>query len=84
MLITPELQRRLCDLSLQADGHAFDVRTGRGYSLNATAVESLRVLQQGGDSDAVVGMLVCRCNQHPVVVQAGVLHWLQQLEGCLA
>ncbi len=72
-------QQRCKDLILNPNGHAFDPRTGRSFTLNATGIAALTLLQANNGTDAVVQELAHDCGQHPVVVEAGVDTFMSQL-----
>lgn len=76
--------RRIRDLILNPDGHAFDTRTGRGFTLNPTGVAALLLLQDGHGPERLVAELANRCGQHPAVVEAGVESFIGQLARYLA
>ncbi len=76
--------QRLKDLILNPDGHAFDTRTGRSFTLNPTGVAALSLLQDGHGPESLVRELVKRCGQHRAVVEAGVESFMGQLARYLA
>ena len=72
-------QHRLKAIVLNGDGHAFDTRTGRSYSVNPTAQVALLMLQDGATRDAVVDALIGLCSQPESVVEAGIDAFVEQM-----
>lgn len=64
---------------LTGSGHAFDTRTGRSYTLNATAQVAILMLQDGASRDEVVSRLMELCAQPEAVVAPGVDALLEQV-----
>ncbi|MCP5227318.1 PqqD family protein [Accumulibacter sp.] len=71
--------RRLKAIILNANGHAFDTRTGRSYSLNPPARVALLMMQDGKSRQAMIDALVALCGQPSSVVEAGVDGFLEQM-----
>lgn len=71
--------QRLKALVLNGDGHAFDTRTGRSYSVNPTAQVALLMMQDGASRDAVVDALISLCSQPESVVEAGIDAFVEQI-----
>ncbi len=75
----PARTRRLKAIALNADGHAFDTRTGRSYRLNPPAQVALLMMQDGRSRQAMIDALVALCEQPSTVVEAGVDSFVQQM-----
>ncbi len=71
--------QRLKAIVLNGDGHAFDTRTGRSYSINPTAQVALLMMQDGASRDAVIDALITLCSQPESVVEAGVDAFVEQM-----
>jgi carbamoyl-phosphate synthase large subunit len=67
-------------LVLNADGHAFDTRTGRSYRLNPPAQVALLMMQDGKSRPAIIAALVALCEQPSAVVESRC-RWLFQADG---
>ncbi|GEM_PF-4460543 len=72
-------QRRLKDIVLSGEGHAFDSKTGRSYSINGTGRVALTMLQDGASREAVVDALIGLCGQPLAVVEAGIDAFMGQM-----
>ena len=66
-------------LLLNADGHAFDTRTGRSYRLNPPAQVALLMMQDGKSRQAMIDALVTLCEQPQAIVEAGIDSFLEQM-----
>ncbi|RDE50030.1 MAG: PqqD family protein [Candidatus Accumulibacter meliphilus] len=66
-------------LVLNADGHAFDTRTGRSYRLNPPAQVALLMMQDGKSRPAIIAALVALCEQPSAVVETGVDGFFKQM-----
>lgn len=71
--------RRLKDIVLSGAGHAFDMKTGRSYTVNATGQVALLLLQDGASQAMVAEELVALCGQPAAVVEAGIDAFMGQL-----
>ena len=72
--------RRLRALVRSPDGHAFDGKTGRSFSLNHTGQLALDLMTEGLSEAAVVDRLAARYAQHPAVVSVGLESFVGQLK----
>ncbi|MCM8594097.1 PqqD family protein [Accumulibacter sp.] len=70
---------RLKAIVLNGGAHAFDTRTGRSYSVNATAQVALLMLQDGASRDELIERLAGLCAQPESVVAAGIDGFIEQL-----
>jgi hypothetical protein len=71
--------RQLKAIVLNADGHAFDTRTGRSYRINPPAQVALLMMQDGKSRQATIDALVALCEQPSAVVEAGVDGFFEQM-----
>lgn len=71
--------QRLRALVLNGGGHAFDTKTGRSYSINATAQVALRLLQDGAGRRQLIDALMGLCGQPEAVVAAGIDAFVDQM-----
>ena len=72
--------RRLNELVLSSDGHAFDTKTGRSYRLNPTGQLALQLAQEGRSEKEVISELAARYAQHTAVVAVGTEAFFSQLK----
>jgi len=70
---------RLKAIVLNGNGHAFDTKTGRSFSINATAQVAVLMLQDGKTQTEVVEALSDLCNQPTAVVDSGINHLFEQM-----
>ncbi len=75
---------RLGTLVLNANGHAFDSRTGTSYRFNPPAQVALLMLQDGKSRQAIIETLADLCDQPEAAVEGGVDHLVDQLARYLA
>jgi hypothetical protein len=71
--------QRIKDIVLSGSGHAFDTRTGRSYTVNATGQVALLMLQDGKSAADIVDALVALCGQPTAVVEAGIDAFTRQM-----
>jgi hypothetical protein len=71
--------RQLKAIVLNADGHAFDTRTGRSFRVNPPAKVALLMMQDGKSRQATIGALVALCEQPSAVVESGVDGFFEQM-----
>ena len=78
--VTGKLElRRLKDLILSSDGHAFDTKTGRSYRINPSGQLALLLMQEGQSASEVVSRLAAHFSQHAAVVAASTEAFASQL-----
>jgi hypothetical protein len=75
---TPNTQR-LKAMVLNGNGHAFDAKTGRSFSINPTAQVALLMMQDGKSRKDVIETLCALCAQPAAIVEPGVEHFLEQM-----
>lgn len=73
-------RRRLRALVRSPDGHAFDGKTGRSFSLNHSGQLTLDLVTQGLSEAAIVNRLAAHYAQHPAVVRVGLESFVGQLK----
>jgi hypothetical protein len=82
--------QRLKDLVLSGvqqgdshDSHAFDTRTGRSYSLNPSARQTLQLAQAGHSQADIISQLAKNYAQPSTVITVGVEAFFQHLRRTL-
>ena len=77
--LTPPPAEILRRLAVSDSGFVFDPVSGNSYSLNTTALATLRLLQQDLVVDAIVAALQKDFAGDPAVLEADVLRFVREL-----